>query len=94
MKRFSLILAFSVAVLCGNLSAIDLQDDSTILSILQSSAGQTVELRLRSGEKMGGKLDKTTDKVAHLTQLTGAEFFEAFVDVKDILAVVVRTKTK
>jgi hypothetical protein len=97
MKRFSLLLAFSVALLCANLSAqtkIDLQDDTTILSILQSCAGQTVELHLRSGEKMGGKVDKTTDKVVHLSQLTGAEFFEAFVDVKDILAIVVRTKNK
>jgi hypothetical protein len=39
---------------------------------------------------MGGKVAGVTDNVVHLSNLTGAEFFDAFVDVKDISAVVVR----
>jgi hypothetical protein len=31
-----------------------------------------------------------TDNVVHLSNLTSAEYFDAFVDVKDVLAVVVR----
>jgi len=45
---------------------------------------------LRSGEKMGGKVAGVTENVVHLSNLTGAEFFDGFIDVKDISAVVVR----
>ena len=61
-----------------------------MLSLLQGSVGKGVELHLRSGEKMGGKVAQVTDSVVHLSNLVGAEFFAAFVDVKDISAVVVR----
>jgi hypothetical protein len=97
MKRFPLLLALLLAAVSANLSAqnkIELPSDSTVLTILQGSTGQTVELRLRSGEKMGGKIERATEKVVHLSQLTGAEFFEAFVDPKDISAVVIRAKNK
>jgi hypothetical protein len=66
-----------------------LQPNATVLSLLQGSAGKAVELHLRSGEKMGGKVAGVTENVVHLSNLTGAEFF-AFIDVKDISAVVVR----
>jgi hypothetical protein len=97
MKRFSLLLALLLAAVSADLSAqskIELQSDATVLTILQGSTGQTLELRLRSGEKMGGKVERATDKVVHLSQLTGAEFFEAFIDPKDISAVVIRAKSK
>jgi hypothetical protein len=47
-------------------------------------------LHLRSGEKIGGKVGQVTDNIVYLSHLTGAEFFDAFVDVKDISAVVIR----
>jgi len=39
---------------------------------------------------MGGKVAQVTDSIVHLSNLTGAEHFDAFVDVKDVSAVVVR----
>jgi len=97
MKRYSLLFGFIIAAFCCNLPAqdkIDLQPNATVLSILQGSTGKTVELRLNSGEKIGGKVEKVTDQVVHLSQLTGAEFFEAFVDTKDIAAFIIRAKAK
>jgi hypothetical protein len=95
MKRFSILIAFMVALACSDLVAqgkIDLQTSDTILGILQKNVGQVVELRMKSGEKIGGKLEKVGDKLVHLSQLTGAEFFDAAVDAADVSAVVVRTK--
>ena len=97
MKRYLLLFGFIIAAFCCNLPAqdkIDLQPNATVLSILQGSACKTVELRLNSGEKIGGKVEKVTDNVVHLSHLTGAEFFDAFVDGKDISAVVIRTGGK
>ena len=98
MKRYSLLVAIIVtAVICASSFAQDkasLQPNATVVSLLQGSAGKSVELHLRSGEKMGGKIAQVTDNVVHLSNLTGAEYFDAFVDVKDISAVVVRAAGK
>jgi hypothetical protein len=84
------VLAFAVSALAqGNL---DLQPNDTMQTVLQRQVGQSVELRMKSGEKLGGKLEKVTDKVVHLTQLTGAEYFDAVVVIDDVAAVVVRAK--
>jgi hypothetical protein len=95
MKRFSLLLAVLFVFASGNLFAqgkIDLQTSDTILGVLQKNIGQVVELRMKSGEKIAGKLEKVGDKLVHLSALTGAEFFDAAVDAGDVSAVVVRTK--
>jgi len=97
MKRTSLFITFVLAVVCSDLSAqtkIELQPNDTITSILQKNTGLTVELRLKSGEKIGGKVEKIGDKLVYLSQLTGAEFFDAVVDIADVSAVVVRMKSK
>jgi hypothetical protein len=67
-----------------------LQPNATVAGILQASVGKGVELHLRSGEKLGGKVAQVTDNVVPLSNLAGAEYFDAFVDVKDVSAVVVR----
>ena len=95
MKRFSLLIACLLAFACGNLfgqGKIDLQPSDTIVSILQKNVGQPVELRMKSGEKIGGKVEKVGDKLLHLSQLTAAEFFDGAVEIADISAVIVRTK--
>jgi hypothetical protein len=95
MKRFSLLVALIFALACGGLFAqgkIDLQPSDTIIGILQKNVGQVVELRMKSGEKIAGKIEKVGDKLVHLSQLTGAEFFDAAVDTADVAAVIVRTK--
>ena len=94
MKPYSLVLVTIIAsVLCASLFAQDktaLQSNASVAGILQGSTGKSVELHLRSGEKMGGKVAQVTDNVVHLSNLTGAEYFDAFVDMKDVSAVVVR----
>jgi len=94
MKRYSLLLVtIMAAAMCCSVFAQEktaLQPNATVVSLLQGSAGKSVELHLRSGEKMGGKVAQVTDNVVHLSNLTGAEYFDAFVDIKDISAVVVR----
>ena len=95
MKRFFFLLTVVCAFACTNVFAqgkIDLQTSDTILGILQKNVGQVVELRMNSGEKIAGKVEKVGDKLVHLSQLTGAEFFDAAVDTADVSAVIVRTK--
>jgi hypothetical protein len=94
MKRYSLLIGIIVAAIaCSSLPAQEkpaVQPNATVLSILQGNGGKAVELHLRSGEKIGGRVGQVTDNIVYLSHLTGAEFFDAFVDVKDISAVVIR----
>ena len=73
---------------------IDLKPDDSIASLLRRQSGQVVELRLVSGEKIAGKVEKVGENLVQLTQLTGQEFFEAAVDLESVSAVVVRAKAK
>jgi len=94
MKRYSVLLGIIVAAIaCSSLPAQEkpaVQPNATVLGILQENAGKAVELHLRSGEKIVGRVSQVTDNIVYLSHLTGAEFFDAFVDVKDISAVVIR----
>jgi len=93
MKCHLLLAGIIVAVTCSNSLAQEkaaLQPNATVIGILQGSTGKSVELHLRSGEKMGGKVAQVTDNMVHLSNLTGAEYFDAFIDVKDVSAIVVR----
>jgi len=97
MKPYSLIVGIIVAVTCASSFAQDkasLQPNATILSVLQGSNGKTVELRMQCGEKVGGKVEQVNDNVVLLSHLTGAEYFDGFVNVKDISAVVIRSAGK
>jgi hypothetical protein len=93
-----LFLSFVIMLgLCASAfgqATVDLKPDDTMRSVLERQIGQMVDLRMKSGEKIGGKLEKVTDKLAHLSQLTGAEFYDAVIDIDGIAAVAMRTKTK
>jgi len=94
MKRYSFLVGIILAaVTCASSLAQDkatLQANATVAGILQGSTGKAVELHLTSGEKMGGKVAQVTDSIVHLSNLTGAEYFDVFIDMKDVSAVVVR----
>jgi len=94
MKTYSLLLGITVvAIACSNVLAQEkpaMQPNATVLSILQGNAGKSVELHLQSGDKIAGRVGQVTDNLVYLSHLSGAEFYDAFVDVKDVSAVVVR----
>ena len=97
MKAYSLFVGIIAAVTCSTLLAQEkasLQPNATILSVLQGSSGKTVELRMQCGEKVGGKVEQVNENVVLLSHLTGAEYFDGFVNVKDISAVVIRSAGK
>jgi hypothetical protein len=98
MKRYALLTGMIVAAItCSSLLAQEksaISPNATVLSILQGNVGKAVELHMRSGEKIGGKVGQVNDTIVYLSHLTGTEFYDAFVDVKDISAVVIRAGGK
>lgn len=95
MKTLQLLAALTLLTVSGFAdSAIGFQPSDSILSVLKKQIGQRVELRLKSGEKIGGKIEGLGEKLVHLSSITGMEFYEAVVAVDDVSAIVVRAAAK
>ena len=98
MKHYLLLVGIIfIAATCASTFAEDkatLQPNATILSVLQGNTGKNVELRMQCGEKIGGKVEQVNDNVVLLSRLTGAEYFDGVINVKDISAVVTRSAGK
>lgn len=96
MKQLLLALFAALALVSPHSFAqgkIDLQATDTVRSVLERQVGKAVELRLKSGEKIAGKLEKVTDTLAHVAQLADADFYDAAVDLDSVAAVVIRVRS-
>ena len=90
----SLIVALFLTAVGSLQAGLEPKPDDTVKSVLARQVGQTVELRLKNGEKIAGKVEMVGKDLVQLTQLAGAEFFEAVVVMDDVAAVVARAKAK
>jgi hypothetical protein len=93
MKTLLLLTVMSIVTSTAALAdgKVDFQPSDTPKTVLERQAGQRVELRLKSGEKLAGKVEKVGDKAVHLSAISGQEFFDAVVVLDDVTAVLVRT---
>jgi hypothetical protein len=89
-----LTLATSLVVQSAFAGGLGYQPGDSTKTVLERQAGQQVELHLKSGEKISGKVGQVSDKTVHLTTLTGQEFFEALIVLDDVSVVVVRAAAK
>ena len=93
MKHILIILALITNFALAD-GPVGFQAGDTAGSVLKRQTGQRVELRLKSGEKIGGKVEAVGEKAVHLSAVVGQELFEAVVVLDDISAVLVRTGGK
>lgn len=96
MKTLTLVLVCALLLPLGSAIAqgkIELHPKDTMHEMLTQQAGKPVELRLRSGEKIAGKLETVGDKVVHVSQLQDADFYDAAIAIDAIAAVVVRARS-
>jgi len=63
-------------------------------AVLAKHIGARVKLKLSGGHELEGVVREVTDDVAHLSELTGADFFDADVNLQHVSALVVRVRTK
>jgi hypothetical protein len=94
VSRFLLVTLLAAQAALAASPGLGFNPSDNTKTVLERLTGQQVELRITSGEKIAGKVEKVGDKAVHLVALTGQEFFEAFVVLDDISAIVVRAATK
>ena len=88
------LVAASVLAVCSVALAqpLNVSADDTIEKLLVAHKGKRITVKLGPNDELTGVVKTVTPNVVVLSELTGREFFDAAVDVKQVRAVIVRTK--
>ena len=73
---------------------LDVRSADTVKSVLERQAGKRVSVVLNTGQELSGVVSSVGDKVVHLSELSGREFFDAVVSLEHIRAVVLRVRAR
>ena len=66
--------------------------DDTVEKVLAAQKGKRVTVKLGPGDELTGIVKSVTPQVVHLSEIAGREFFDAVVDTRRVVAVLVRVK--
>ena len=72
---------------------LEVRDGDSIKSVLDRFVGKRVALVMASGPDLTGTVVKVSERVVHLGELQGREFFDAAVSLDRVSAVVVRVRS-
>ena len=94
--------AVAVAILLAALSLpagaqdakLEVRSNDTVRTVLERQVGKRVSVVLTTGPELAGVVASVGDKVVHLSELTGREFFDAVVNLDQVGAVVIRTRSR
>ena len=64
----------------------------TVEKVLATQTGKRVTVKLGPGDELTGTVKLVTPQLVHLSEIAGREFFDAIVDMRHVVAVIVRTK--
>ena len=71
------------------------EEQDTMAAVLKRLEGKTVRVRLAGGaDEVIGKLQKVGKELAHLSDLSGREFFDAVVRIDQVAGVSVQVRTR
>lgn len=96
MRPASTLVAVLLACACAAAPAIaqspSVGPGDTVAKVLAGQAGKRVTLKLGPGDEITGVVKLVTPDVVHLSEIAGREFFDAVIDTKHVIAVIVRVK--
>jgi hypothetical protein len=70
----------------------NLKPAATMKTLLTDSLGKRVVVRLESGEELEGGVTMVGEHLVHLSKLSRRDFFDAFINIDRISAVIVRAR--
>ena len=73
---------------------LEVRSNDTVRTVLERQVGKRVSVVLTTGPELAGVVTSVGDKVVHLSELTGREFFDAVVNLDQVGAVVIRTRAR
>ncbi|MHA1941310.1 MAG: hypothetical protein ACW97P_06260 [Candidatus Hodarchaeales archaeon] len=88
----SMIISLTATAVTAAGYDIKFSDDASLQTSLLQFQGKSVEVRLKSGDQLSGRLSNVGSHVILLKELQGKEFYDALVRIDEIGAVVFRAK--
>ena len=80
----------------GNLLAqeikVEFKPAMTVRSLLADATGKRVILRLEAGEEIEGTVSAVGEQLVHISKLARRDFFDAYVNIDRVAAVIVKAK--
>jgi len=86
------LMVMSVPIASAEEVKYELKSAATMKTLLTDSLGKRVVLRLESGEEMEGTVTVVGERLVHISKLSKRDFFDAFVSIDRISAVIVRVR--
>ena len=92
VAALALAVAFTSASFCAIAQPLVVNADDSIEKLLAAQKGKRVTVKLGPNDELTGVVRSVTPNVVHLGELAGRELFDAAVDIRQVRAVIVRTK--
>ena len=89
-----LVVASSLPSAYAQDGKLEVRSADTVKSVLERHAGKRVSVVLNTGQELSGVVSSVGDKVVHLSELSGREFFDAVVSLEHVRAVVLRVRAR
>ena len=86
------LMVMSVPIASAEEVKYELKPAATMKTLLTDSIGKRVVLRLESSEEMEGTVTMVGEHLVHISKLSRRDFFDAFVSIDRISAVIVRVR--
>jgi len=86
------LMGISAPIASAEQVKYELKPAATMKALLTDSIGKRVVLRLESSEEMEGTVSAVGEHLVHISKLSKRDFFDAFVSVDRISAVIIRAR--
>jgi hypothetical protein len=73
---------------------LEVKSTDTVRTLLERQIGKRISVVLTTGPELAGVVVSVGDKVVHLSELTGREFFDAVVNLEQVGAVIIRVRPR
>jgi hypothetical protein len=86
------LMVISVPIASAEEVKYELKPAATMKTLLTDSLGKRVVLRLESSEELEGTVIVVGENLVHISKLSKRDFFDAFVSIDRISAVIMRAR--
>jgi small nuclear ribonucleoprotein (snRNP)-like protein len=94
MLALAAVLLGPLPCFAGEEKKLEVRSGDTMGDLLTKLVGSSVEVTLRNGTAMSGKLAMVHQHLAVLASLKGKEFYDAVIRIDDVSAVTVRMRDR
>jgi hypothetical protein len=88
-----IMISFFIAIpLYATEDVFQFANDSSLQTSLLQFKGKTIEIQLKSGQQLTGKVSEVGNHLILLKELRGKEYYDALIEIDDIAALIFKAR--